>query len=368
MSAKTIKLRKTYKYRLYGSRRNKHLQQSINVAGLIWNHAIALHKGYYKLTGKYIPLGRMQKQLSHLRMHTERYAFWKVVGSQAVQDIAKRIDDAYQRFFDDRKRGRPRFKKVRKYKSFTLKQASWKLLGGNKIQIHGRNYKFANHRPLQGKIKTVTIKRDPARRLWVCFSVEVEIEIKEVSTGKSGGFDLGLKTFLTDDEGKPYMMPQYFKRALKQIAKLSRAVARKRKGSRRRRQAVRCLALAHAHLADKRRDYHFKLAHKLCNKYDVLYFEDLNLRGMKALWGRKVSDLSFGNFMDILKHVAQQRGVRVCQIDRFEPTSQTCSQCGQRKKMSLRERWYSCAECGLELDRDHNAALNIKQVGIATCG
>ncbi len=360
-------IRRTYKYRLYRNRRNKHLYQAIDIAGLIWNHSIALQRRYYRLTGKYIALGRLKSHLAKLRMKTRRFAHWKVLGSQAVQAVAERLDLAYQRFFKQQG-GRPSFKKVKKYRSFTLKQAGWKLLDANRIQILGKTYKFVKHREIGGTIKTVTLKRDGLNRLWIVFSVVESVSIPKASTGKIGGFDFGLKTFLTDDEGRSTHSRQFFKQALHEIGKANRTLARKQKDSHRRQTAKRQLGKAHVHVAHKRRDHHFKLAHFLCDEYDVLVFETLNLQGMKRLWGRKVSDLGFAQFIEIVQNVAMMRGKTVVFIDPWEPTSQRCSACGHRQKMDLAQRIFACSDCGLQLDRDHNAAINIKRVGASTLG
>ena len=369
-----MKVRRTYKYRLYTSKRDKHLHQQINVSGIIWNHALAVHRRYYRMTGKYINKHRLMSHIAKMK-RTERFGFWQNVGSQAVQDVINRLDKAYMRFFAylrgelGIKTGPPRFKKVKKYKSFTLKQAGWKLLGGNRIRLNGRNYKFALSRPVNGKIKTVTVKRDNSGRLFVCFSVIEEVNLPvEISTGKIGGFDFGLKTFLTNDEGGPHQSPEFLKANLSTIARLNRQFARKQDGSNNRKQAKRQLSLAHARVADERRDAHFKLAHALCDEYDALGFETLNLRGMKKLWGRKISDLGFSRFMLILEHVARLRGKRVVKIDQWSPTSQTCSCCGHRQSIELRERVFRCDECGLEIGRDHNAARNIRREAIALLG
>ena len=368
-------VRRRYKYRLYTSKRDKHLHQQIDIAGISWNHALALQKRTFRLTGQYIPQGLMKKHLARMRMRTKRYAYWQQVGSQAVQDIVERLHKAYQRFFAYRqgkltvKRGLPRFKKVKKYKSFTLKQAGWKLLGGNRLRLHGRRYKFALSRPIQGTIKTVTVKRDQAGRLFVCFSVLEEVNPPiAVSTGRIGGFDFGLRTFLTDDAGGAHLSSEFLKASLFDIVRLNRQLARKQVGSHNRRKAKRQLALAHDRVASQRRDAHFKLAHQLCDDYDVLGFEDLNLRGMKQLWGRKVSDLGFSQFMCIVQHVAHLRGKQVVKIGRWKPTSQTCSCCGQRQSLALRERVFSCAVCGLAIGRDHNAAKNIRRATVTLSG
>ncbi len=211
---KVVNVRKTYKYRLY--RNNKvdgSIHQQINVAGMIWNHALALQKRYYQLTGKYISLHVMQKHIAKLRMCWSQYAYWKVLGSQAVQEILERLDEAYARFFK-KQGGLPRFKKVKKFKSFVLKQAGWDVLDEQKgkkyrkIRIGKKIYKFIYHRPLNGEIKTVAIKRDTAGRLWVCFSVIEKMAIPEqISMGKIGSFDFGLADFLTTDNGATIESP-----------------------------------------------------------------------------------------------------------------------------------------------------------------
>jgi len=136
-------------------------------------------------------------------------------------------------------------------------------------------------------------------------------------------------------------------------------------GSKRFHRAKRALTAHSAHVTNQRRNHHFQLAHDLCDEYDTLYFEDLNLSGMKAMWGRKVSDLGFASFLDILAWVALKRGKRLVKIDRFAPTTKTCSGCGQKHHLTLRDRVLSC-DCGLTIDRDHNAAINIKTVGTST--
>jgi putative transposase len=360
-----IQLRRTYKYRLYRcDKRDQYLHQQINIAGAIWNHALALHKRYYRLTGRYIPLYTMQKHIAKLRMSTTRYAFWKRLGSQAGQDVLQRLDDGYQRFFDGVAKRPPKYKKVRQRQSFTLKQAGWKLLTGNQIRIGRHVYKYVKHRDLHGTVRTVTIKRDAAHRLWLLFSVVEEIDISNgVASGKIAGFDFGLKTFLTDHNGKQYVSGLHHLHALRRIRVIQARKDKKPHGSNNRKKAARLIARTHIRVADKRRDAHFKLAHELCDAFDVLCFEDLNLDGMKRLWGRKVSDLAFYQFMSIVEHVAAKRGKEVRTIGRWQRTTGKCSCCGHEQVLELRERTFHCDCCGLVIDRDHNAAINIQRAG-----
>jgi putative transposase len=379
MDVQTLSIRQTYKYRLYrDNRRDKALHQQINVAGMIWNHALRLQRRYYRLFGGYIKLSDMKSHIAKLRRSVARYAYWQDLGSQAVQEVQERLDEAYQKFFH-KQAGLPRFKKVKRYKSFVLKQCGWKLLSYNlnkpkpnnrwtrargEIRIGEVRYKFVKHRPMFGDIKTITIKRDAAGRLWVCFSViEVIDKPNQADLSHVGGFDFGLYYFLTDHTGKRCMHPLFLRDALNLVQQLNRSLSRKMEGGHNHKQTKWLLARAHIRVADKRRDFHFRLAIELCKNFDVLIFEDLHIAAMKRLWGRKVSDLAFSKFLAILKHVALKQGKVIVTIDRFEPTTQTCSCCGEKQKLSLKVRQFNCSRCDLSLDRDHNAALNILRAG-----
>ncbi|MBZ0275693.1 MAG: transposase [Anaerolineae bacterium] len=373
----SITVRKSYKYRLYRcDRKDKKLRHKLFVASTIWNHFIALQRRYYRLTGKYITLNQMNNHVLKLR-RMRRFVLWRDLHSQACQDVCRRVDDGYQRFFNGLAKGRPRFRKAGKYRSFTFPQSGYQMVQYNHnqpkgkdkftrarstIRIDGVEYKFTQHRPMQGQIKTLMVKRDTVGRLWLVFSVVDEMTIEKVSTGKSGGFDFGLKTFLTDDEGRSHSSPLFYTQNLDRTRRLHRALSRKVAGSKRHKRAQQALARHSEAVANARLDHHFKLAHELCNEYDVLCFEDLNLQGMKALWGRKVSDLGFAQFLRVLEWVALKRGKQVIKIDRFTLTTKTCSGCGQKHDLTLRDRTLHC-ECGLVIDRDHNAAINIKTAG-----
>lgn len=360
-----IEVRRMYKYRLYRcDKRDKHLRRQINIAGLIWNHALALQKRYYRLTGKYIGLSAMKSHIAHLRKKTQRYAFWHELGSQAVQEALERLDMGYQRFFKKLAKRPPKFKKFRRRVSFTLKQAGYTVLDGNRVRIGKHNYRYVRHRPLAGTVKTLMVKRDAADRLWLLFSVIEQVEApKEVTTSRVAGFDFGLKTFLTDHTGKQYIGELHHFSALRRMCTLQSSKDKKPHGSNNRRKAAKLISRLHVRIADKRRDAQYKLAHALCDDYDVLCFEDLNLDAMKRLWGRKVSDLAFNRFIAILKHVASKRGKTVIKINRFERTTGKCSACGHSQHMALRDRTFVCQSCGVVLDRDHNAAINICNAG-----
>lgn len=359
----------TLKFKLYQHKRNKYLKRSINAAGVIYNRCIALHKRYYRMYGKHLNCAKLQSHIAKRRKHTP---FWQLVGSQAVQDICQRIEKGYQLFFKHHKRGvkPPGFKKVRKYKSFTLKQAGYKFLGGNRVKIGSRVYQYWNSREIEGTVKTLTIKRSPLGELFMHVVVDGILEPQNKSeTGKIAGFDFGLKTFLTCSEGFSVESPQFFKQSLKAIQKASRRHSKKVKGSHNREQARKDLVRAHEDIANRRSDWFWKLAHDLTDKFDVLCFETLNLKGMKRLWGRKVSDLALRDFLDTLEHVAQKKDKQVAYIDPWYPSSKTCSGCDHvLKVLDLSARRWRCPSCGSDNDRDENASINIKRVGVSTLG
>ena len=375
-----LRTRRTYKYRLYTHKRNRHLHEQINVAGVIYNHCLALQRRYYRMFGGYIGKTQLQSHIARLRRNDPE---WQKLGSQAVQQIVERLDNAYHRFFkwaQTRQAPRcspPRFKKVRKYPSFTLKQAGWKLVEGNQIKIGDVVYRFVKSREMEGQIKTVTVKRNSLGKMYVCFSLVQEQSSrltnvgqgpKRATTSNIGGFDFGLKKFLVDHEGGEYLSPEFLKAELANLRQASRKLSSKRKGSNNRRKARLDLGRKYEKVSNKRRDSHFKLSHRLLDNFDVLMFEDLDIRAMQRLWGRKVSDLGFADFVSILEHLAAKRGKRVLKTDRFEPTSQVCSECENRQPIPLRQRTFECGSCGLVLDRDHNAARNIYRVGASTLG
>ncbi|BAU14272.1 transposase [Leptolyngbya sp. NIES-3755] len=358
---------KTLKFKLYQSKRNRHLKRSINAAGVIYNHCIALHKRYYRMWGKHLNCATLQAHIAKLR---KRKAFWQTVGSQAVQDICQRIEKAYQLFFKHHKKGvrPPGFKKVRRYKSFTLKQAGYRFLGGNRIKIGNRVYQFWNSRELEGTVKTLTIKRTPLEELFMVVVVDGASEPEnKVETSRIAGFDFGLKTFLTCSDGSKIESPQFLKQSLNAIKNASRQHSKKRKGSANRERARLNLVRKHEDVCNRRSDWFWKLAHDLTDRFDVLCFETLNLKGMQQLWGRKISDLAFGEFIKILEWVAIKKNKQVVFIDQWYPSSKTCSHCGHAlKELDLSVREWRCPSCQSVNGRDENAAKNICAVGAST--
>ena len=267
-----------------------------------------------------------------------------------------------------RKVGRPKIKPRHKYNSMTFTQAGY-TLEGNRIKLNCINtwFSYHQHREIKGVIKTITLKRDRCGDSWICFSCEdVDDSEPKPKTGKSAGFDFGIKTLLTCDEGDTIEFPQFLKQSLNTLRSLNKALSRKVKGSGNWYRAARALARHHRKIARQRLDWQWKLATELCTNFDALCFETLNLEGMKRLWGRKVSDSGFYQLMQILEQKCVKHGKTFVQIGQWTATTKPCSECGHsNNNLSLSDRQWTCPECGSHHDRDINAAINIKKAGLA---
>lgn len=362
---------KTYKFKLYKSHKTRQLDEQLFIASQIHNHFIGLYKRYYRRYKRHPHKFMMFRHLSKLRKNIER---WDELPFNTSRNVITRIDRAYAKFFRDFKKGiqclPPSFKSYRKYKSFTSESNNgYRLFPDNRIRIGSKIFKFHKSREIEGKVKIVTVKRDSLGQWYIFLACEVEIQPEQSSTGNIGAFDFGLKTFLTSHTGEEIYSPLYLKQSLAKLKKANRSLSSKKKGSNNRRRARLNVARVYRHVANQRLDFSFKLARELASKYDALIFEDLTLKGMQALWGRKVNDLGFYQFVRALKHICNQTDKKVILIDRFEPTSKTCSDCKSVvKELPLSVREWDCAVCGSHHLRDHNAAKNILRVGLATLG
>ena len=313
----------------------------------------------------------MQKHITKLKKKS-KYSYWKQLDAQAVQDVVERVDRSYKAFFDHIKKNKsskkspPKFKKIAKYSSFTLKQNGYYFCDNNTITIMRKNYKYFSNQEIQGKIKTVTVKRDKLGDFYIFVVAEQEVHEVNSRTGNAVGIDFGMKHFLNLDNYSVIDSPEYFKRNLEKLRKAHRKVSRCKLGSNNREQAIKELDRIYKKISNSRRDWFYKLSNSLVKEYSIICVEDLNLDAMKKLWGRKISDLSYGEFVQILEWVAVKNGSRVVKIDRFAPSSKACHCCGFiNDDLTLNDRNWVCPSCGEHLDRDVNAAINIRNLGLA---
>ena len=338
-------------------------------------HLLRLQRRYYRIYGKYASFARICNHITKLKQRTKPH--WHQLPSQVLQHVAKRIHLGYEKFFDNisdrkagktkRKVGRPKIKPTHKYNSLTFTQAGFKIEGNRlKINCLGKCFTFWKHREWTGRIKTVTIKRDPVGDYYLYITCEdCEPSEKLSLTGNVAGADFGMKTFLTLSDGTKIDSPEFYKQGLNAIRSANKALSRKQKGSSAWYRAKWHLARVHKEIANRRRDWFFKLALRLVRKYDTLAIETLNLEGMKKLWGRKISDIAFGEFALILQWTCAKYGKTLLKAGRWTPTTKPCSACGHlNEDLTLSDRQWTCPDCGSHHDRDVNAAINILQAGV----
>lgn len=346
-------------FKAYNNKKLKHIHRMIDTSAWIWNHCIALQKRYYSLYKKYINCNRLQKHIAKLRKKNPR---WKELNSQSVQEICQRVDASYNRFFKKLSKRPPKFKKAKNFNSFVLKQIGWKI-NDNVLTINKIKYKFSKSRDYE-KIKRISVKRNKLGEIFFVLCCDIK-PIKYERVGNSTiGMDFGLKTFLTLSDSTKIDSPQFFKRYQKEIAVANKSFSKKVKGSKNRKKALKRLQRIHIDVSNKRKDFHWKLAHHLCRENSLICIEDLNIDGMKKLYGKKISDVSFSSFINILECVAVKYDTHIQKIDRFFPSSKKCT-CGEiNNELKLSDREWRCKSCGEIHDRDILAANNILSEGI----
>ena len=230
--------------------------------------------------------------------------------------------------------------------------------------INKKIFKFYKLREIEGWIKQVILKGNSLGE-YLIFFVTNYTEVysnKYAKTGKTDGFDFGLKNFLIISDGEKIDSPLFLNKDLKKLRNKSRNFFKKIKGSNNRRKAREDLARLHIQITKKRDDWQWKLADRLVREYDIMFFEDLNMNGMKKLWGRKISNLSLSSFLKKLEHLCLKMGKKIVKIGRFQKSTGVCPSCNHKVKLELSDRDWSCV-CGLFNDRDIASGLVINKFG-----
>ena len=365
------------KHKLFKDKTLHHLHDDLNILGVVRNHFLAVSMRYYRRYGKGLSYRKMSSHLTKLKK-LEKYQHWNIPYSWALQNMLKRLAQSF-REMKTLGRGHPQFKPCKKHKGMTFRGEQVKIekvLDKQKhkrnhptyqIRLNGRWYRFALHRRIEGEIIQVQVTRDTLGDMYITLTEDYSDVKPEPKTGKAEGFDMGIKDFLTGSDGERYGSPMFYTHNADKLAKAQQAHSRKVKGSNNRERERKNVARIHKKTANQRTDHHWKLAIDLCRQFDILFFEDLNLRGMKRLWGKQVSDLGFGEFLQKLKHQSKKCIRSVLQIDRWSPTTKCCSVCGHKNEnLTLADRNWTCPSCDTHLDRDPNAAMNILKEGIAS--
>ena len=358
-----METRKTFAYRLYPSTAQaRRLDATLETARRFYNDLLEERKTAYEerqeLVGKTAQLRRVKE-----RKATNPYAAG--VHSHLLQVVVTDLDRAFRAFFRRVKAkeapGYPRFKGRDRFRSVGLKEyGNGFKVDGRRLKVHGIGRVAVRwHRPLEGQIKTLRLTRK-AGQWYATFSCVVDAPPLP-RTGRGVGVDVGLHHLLATSDGQYVEHPHHYRQGQNHLRVLQRTVSRRKKGGVARRQAVRRLQRHHERIANQRRDFLNKVAHRLLADYDTIALEALRIPNLvrNRHLSKSILDAGWGYLASHLTSKAASAGRVVCLVDPAY-TSQDCSGCGYRfQGLTLKDRWVDCPACGLSLDRDHNAAQNI---------
>ena len=382
--------KKAFKYRLYPTKQQEQvLLTTLNLCRELYNASLEERKEAYRMSKATVTYNQQANQLPDIK---ELRPELNDIYSQVLQDTLRRVHKAMQNFFrrvhNGEKPGYPRFKGYNRFDSFTYPQSGFSLTHDSRVYLSKiGSIKVKLHRPLEGKIKTATIKRE-VDQWYIVFSCEVEAKEPLPANNEVVGIDLGVTHFAALSNGEIVDNPRHLRHAEKRLKKLEQQLACKKKGSHRRARTKKQLAKAHHKIKNQRKDFLHKESRKLVNTYGTLVFEKLQPANMthrpkpkqdeetgkyvpngaaaKAGLNKSILDAGWHQFQQYCTYKAESAGREILFVSP-NYTSQVCSGCGQIRKKELAERWHSC-ECGTELDRDHNAAINILRLGSSQRG
>jgi putative transposase len=360
-------VRVTFKYRLYPTNaQSEFLAGELQDACDLYNAALDERRSAWKYCRKSINYYDQANQLKAMRAD----GCLTLANFSCCQDVLRRVKKAFDGFFRRLKAGEnpgyPRFRSFRRYDSVTFPSYGdgCRLLDNGKLRIQGAGHiKVKLHRPLEGTVKTVTIKRE-AGRWFACFSVARNATPLAPNDAEIG-IDVGLESFAVLSNGAEISNPRHYRNAEARLRRCQRKVARRKKGGSRRRKAVRQLQRVHAQVRNQRADFHHKESRKLVNAYGLIAVEDLHVKGLAAgMLAKSVHDAGWSQFSEMLVYKAEEAGRRLVKVDP-SGTSQTCL-CGARVRKTLEDRRHQCPACGLSANRDHVSAQII--LSRARCG
>ena len=358
-------VRRTYKYRLYPT-----AEQIVTLDRWLWlcrqlyNACLEQRIAAWKMQRKSLSRFGQSGELGDVK---DGFPEFKEVGFHVLQNVIHRVDISFHRFFNQHA-GYPKFRGRGRYESFTFPDGKgWKLLSddGRLRLAKCGEVRVRLDRPIQGVIKTVTIKRTRSGRWFACFSCDAVPAKVYPETLVPVGFDLGLTTLVTTSDGERLGDTRFLNRSLRKFRRVQRHVARQKRGSNRRRKSVRNLARLHEHIADQRRDMHHKVSTALVQRYGLIAHESITPAFMLAnrSTARAASDAGWSQLLRFLQWKSAEAGRDLVAVDPYN-TSQACSTCGALVPKPLSQRTHICP-CGTVLDRDHNAALNILKLAQA---
>jgi putative transposase len=373
MSGKLV--RRAYRYRFYPSPEQADLlNRTFGCVRYVWNRALAERSRAWAQEQRRVTFADTCRMLTGWKAEPEA-AWLHEVSNVALQQGLQHLQGAFVNFWGKRAKY-PQFKSKRKSRaSATFTTAGFRYRDG-RVTLAKMSEPLDIHwsRPLPdgAEPSTVTVSRDAAGRWHISVLVEETIE-QHPATDTATGIDAGITSLLTLSTGEKITNPRHERRDRERLAKAQRAMARKQKGSANREEARRKVARVHARIADRRADFLHKLSTRIIRESQTVIIEDLSVRNMvrNHSLARAISDASWSEFRRMLEYKANWHGRTVIAVDRWYPSSRTCSACGAiAAKMPLSVRDWECARCGAVHDRDVNAAVNIRAAGLAVqaCG
>ena len=355
-----------YKYRILPTKEQEEsLLQCGGNARFLWNYALKTNQDYYKETGKFKFYHELAVSLPKLK---EEHTFLKESFSQSLQMVLRQFDKALKDSFKKEK-GFPSFKKKMLLNdSFTCPQ-KWRLGKGFVFIPKIGEVKWIKHRAMKGKPKSTTISQDGDK--WYCSVLcEYTIPDKAKKCDNIVGCDVGLKEFAILSDGTIISNPRHTKKYENKLAKEQRKLSKKQKGSKNRFKQRLKVRKIHNKIRDTRKDFLHKTSNSIAKNYDGIFVEDLNIKGMikNHCLAKSIGDVSWSEFNRQLEYKCKWSFKYYLKINRFFPSSKTCSNCGCVQEMPLNKRTFDCPDCGISIDRDLNASLNIRNIGMNTLG
>lgn len=354
-------------YRLYPTKNQAQiLDQWIGASRWIWNYMLSQNITKYKEEQKFVFVYEMNNQLPELKKQPET-EWLKLVPSQAIQQKCQTLDTALKRSFK-KTSGFPRFKSRKTDTSGITLPQGYKF-HGNRINFPKlKGVKVKKHREVDGKQGACTIIKDRVGDYFVSILYEINEFAPPVDQIYSSiGIDVGLKEFAITSDAEIIENHKFFRRSAKKLTKLQRIHSKRKKQSNNKEKSRIKLSKAHRKITRQRTDFIKKTSLAITKQNDVICVENLNVKGMMAnhKLARAIADVSWSSFISELQWQAIKHQSHLVKIDRFFPSSKTCSSCGEKKlDLTLKDRTFVCPSCGYEIDRDLNAAINIHNEGM----
>jgi putative transposase len=359
-------MRKTYQFRMYPTKaQTTLLNQTLDLCRKVYNNTLALRRDSWDYDRKSLTCFDTSNELSRWK---KEFPVLRMVHSQVLQNAQIRVDLAFKSFFRRVRLGEgsgyPRFKGKGRYDSITYPQSGFEVKDRSIWFSKIGGIKTISHRPVEGQIKTVTIRRTPTQKWYVSISCEdVPNHLLPIS-GECVGIDVGLKTFAMLSTGCPVENPRFYRQEEPALARAQRNLSDAEKGSPARIRARKIVCLVHERITNKREDFVQKLSRSLVNRFGVVCFEDLNIQKMTKdrMVAKSIMDAAWAKLIQYTTYKAEDAGRRVVMVDPRN-TSRMFSRCGQIVEKDLSVRIHKCPHCGYSADRDLNAAINILRLG-----